>query len=256
MDTSIDVPDLELLEELSISVKKMILRLKNQIQRLTQLEEYKTNFLQNITHEIKTPITAINSAIELIENNNSITVEDKECFEIIQFQIKSINKLVNDILVLSEIEVAKTNEEKHFEKFNLNSMIEKTISNFLYLPVEINFIQNINEEFFGNAELMSTALSNLLTNAVRYSNSNKIDVILTKKDNQIELQVKDYGVGIEKNHIEHIFEKFYRVDKARTTGGSGLGLAIVKNIAELHNGSINVESYPGQNTTFTILLNK
>ncbi len=140
LDTSIDVPDLELLEELSISVKKMILRLKNQIQRLTQLEEYKTNFLQNITHEIKTPITAINSAIELIENNNSITVEDKECFEIIQFQIKSINKLVNDILVLFEIEVAKTNEEKHFEKFNLNSMIEKTISNFLIMELELKKI--------------------------------------------------------------------------------------------------------------------
>lgn len=110
LDTPIDVPNLELLEELSISVKKMVLRLKNQIQRLTQLEEYKANFLQNITHEIKTPITAINSAIELIENNNSITSNDKECFDIIRWQIKVINKLVNDILVLSEIEVAKTDE--------------------------------------------------------------------------------------------------------------------------------------------------
>ena len=103
------------------------------IQRLTQLEEYKTNFLQNITHEIKIPIIAINSAIELIESNNSIAQNDKECFEIIRFQIKSINKLVNDILALSEIEVAKTDEEKHFEKFNLKSMIKKTISDFSYL---------------------------------------------------------------------------------------------------------------------------
>lgn len=255
LDTPIDVPNLELLEELSISVKKMVLRLKNQIQRLTQLEEYKSNFLQNITHEIKTPITAINSAIELIENNNSITNNDKECFEIIRFQIKVINKLVNDILVLSEIEVAKTDEHKHFKKFNMNLMIEKTISNFSHLPVEINFIQNTNEEIFGNEELLSTALSNLLTNAIRYSGSNKIDVILDKKDGKIELTVKDYGIGIAQNHIEHIFERFYRVDKARSrqNGGSGLGLAIVKTIAELHNGTVKAESIPKKETSFSIL---
>ncbi len=256
LDTPIDVPNLELLEELSISVKKMTTRLKNQIQRLTQLEEYKSDFLQNITHEIKTPITAINSAIELIESNNSITNNDRECFEIIRFQIKSINKLVNDILALSEIEVAKTEETKHFENFNLNSMIEKTIFNFLHLPVEINFIQNANEEFFGNEELLSTALSNLLTNAIRYSGSDKIDIILDKKDGEIKLSVKDYGVGIEQRHLEHIFERFYRVDKARSrqNGGSGLGLAIVKNIVELHNGKVIVESEPNKGAVFTIIL--
>ena len=255
LDTPIDIPNLELLEELSLSVKKMVMRLKNQIQRLTQLEEYKSNFLQNITHEIKTPITAINSAIELIESNNSITNNDKECFEIIRFQIKSINKLVNDILTLSEIEVAKTDEEKHFKKFNLNSTVEKTISNFSHLPAKINFIQNTSSEFLGDEELISTVLSNLLTNAIRYSGSDKIDVILDKQDGQIKLSVKDYGVGIEQKHLEHIFERFYRVDKARSrqNGGSGLGLAIVKNITELHNGTIKVKSTPNKETTFTIL---
>lgn len=256
LDTPIDVPNLELLEELSVSVKKMATRLKNQIQRLTQLEEYKSDFLQNITHEIKTPITAINSAIELIENNNSITNNDKECFEIIRFQIKSINKLVNDILALSEIEVAKTDETKHFEKFNLNSMIEKNISNFSHLPVEINFIQNTHSEYCGNEELLSTALSNLLTNAIRHSSSDRIDVILDKQEGNIELSVKDYGIGIAQNHLEHIFERFYRVDKARSrqNGGSGLGLAIVKNIVVLHNGKVTVESKPNTGTIFTIIL--
>ena len=256
LDTPIDVPNLELLEELSMSVKKMTTRLKNQIQRLTQLEEYKSNFLQNITHEIKTPITAINSAIELIESNNSITNNDKECFDIIRFQIKSINKLVNDILTLSEIEVAKTEEKKHFEKFNLNSMIEKNISNFSHLPIKINFVQNADSEFFGNEELLSTALSNLLTNAIRYSGSDKIDVIFDKQNGQIKLSVKDYGAGIEQRHLEHIFERFYRVDKARSrqNGGSGLGLAIVKNIVELYNGKVIVESEPNKGTMFTIIL--
>lgn len=101
------------------------------------------------------------------------------------------------------------------------------------------------------------ALSNLLTNAIRYSGSDKIDIILDKnKEGKIKLQVKDYGVGIAAQHLEHIFERFYRVDKARSrkSGGTGLGLAIVKNIAELHNGTINVESIPGKETVFTIIL--
>lgn len=134
-------------------------------------------------------------------------------------------------------------------------MIEKNISNFSHLPVKINFIQNTKEEIFGNEDLLSTALSNLLTNALKYSGSDKIDVILDKKDGAIELTVKDYGIGIAQNHLEHIFERFYRVDKARSrqNGGSGLGLAIVKNIAELHGGNVKAESIPNKETIFTIL---
>lgn len=213
--------------------------------------------MQNITHEIKTPITAINSAIELIESSNSIDDSNRECFEIIQLQVQSINKLVNDILALAEIEVAKTDEKKIFETFNINLMVEKTIGNFAHLTPKINFIQNANVEIDGNEDLLSMALSNLLTNAIRYSGSDKIDIILDKnKEGKIKLQVKDYGVGIAAQHLEHIFERFYRVDKARSrkSGGTGLGLAIVKNIAELHNGTINVESIPGKETVFTIIL--
>ena len=213
-----------------------------------------------MTRSYEKEITVLNEEnayvlISMKVTNNSITNNDKECFEIIRFQIKSINKLVNDILTLSEIEVAKTDEEKHFKKFNLNSTVEKTISNFSHLPAKINFIQNTISEFLGDEELISTVLSNLLTNAIRYSGSDKIDVILDKQDGQIKLSVKDYGVGIEQKHLEHIFERFYRVDKARSrqNGGSGLGLAIVKNITELHNGTIKVKSTPNKETTFTIL---
>ena len=255
LDTPIDVPNLELLEELSVSVKKMTLRLKNQIYRLTQLEEYKSNFLQDITHEIKTPITAINSAIELIETDNTIKANNRECLDIIQFQVQSINKLVNDILYLSETEVAKTDEQNHFKEFSLNSMIEKTINNFLYLFENINFIQNAEIHINGNEELLSRALSNLITNAIKYSGSDRIDVILDKKGSQTELLVRDYGSGIAQEHLQHIFERFYRVDKARSrkTGGTGLGLAIVKNIVELHGGEVSVESVPQKETTFKIV---
>lgn len=256
LDAKIEIPKIELLKELTLSIKKMVKRLKNQIARLKQLEQYKSEFLQNITHEIKTPITAINSAIELIETRNLIDEKNKECFDIIRFQTQSINKLVNDILCLSELEVAKTNEDNNFETFNFNSMLEKVIDEFNYSDVKINFIQNETIMFLGDKDLIATAISNLLSNAIKYSNTEKIDVVLNKYNEKVELKVQDYGIGINKEQINHIFERFYRIDKnrSRKLGGTGLGLSIVKNIIELHNGSITVESKIGKGTSFIINL--
>lgn len=252
LDTEIEIPKIALLTELTLAIKKMVKRLKSQIAQLTQLEQYKSEFLQNITHEIKTPITAINSAIELIESRNFVSETDKECFDIIQYQIKSIDKLVNDILCLSELEVAKTHERKNFEEFNLNSIIEKVIDEFNYANIKINFIQKQEIYFLGDKDLISTAISNLVTNAVKYAKTSQIDIILNKNGDEIELIVKDYGIGIKKEYLSRVFERFYRVDKARSRklGGTGLGLSIVKNIMELHNGTVTVESEVGKGTSF------
>lgn len=259
LDTVIEVPSLAILEELAISVKKMTFKLKNQIKQLEQLEKYKSDFVSNISHEIKTPITAINSAIELLESQNSITsVQDKECFEIIRYQVKSINKLVNDILSLSEIEIEKTKEKKHFVKFNLNELIAKAINYMAFDTDKINFIESENIDMFGDESLISTAITNLLTNAVRYSKSDKIDIKINSYASKIEICVKDYGVGIAKEHQKFLFDRFYRIDKARSRerGGTGLGLSIVKNIAELHNGYVKVESEPGMGSAFSIIINQ
>jgi len=133
-------------------------------------------------------------------------------------------------------------------------MIERVIAYMSFGDVKINFVQNVEVDFWGNEELLATAISNLLTNAIRYSTSENIDVILNKDEDGIELAVKDYGIGIKQKHLKHIFERFYRVDKnrSRKLGGSGLGLAITKNIVELHNGTISVESELNKGTTFTI----
>lgn len=255
LDTVIEVPELEMLNELAISVKKMTERLKKQIVRLEQLEEYKNEFIQNASHEIKTPITAINMALELSENSNN-EEQNRECFKIIQYQIKAINKLVNDILMLSEIDVEKTNEQKSFEKFNLNELIQKVVSSFGNNEVKINIQCDKSVIFNGNEDLIKSALENLITNAVRYSGSDKIDIILTQDESGIKIQVKDYGKGIKKEHLDKIFEKFYRIDKTRSRkkGGTGLGLAIVKNIVELHSGEICVESEENKGTNFVIKL--
>lgn len=256
LDLEIELPKIELLKELILSIKKMVKNLKNQIAKSIKLEQYKSEFLQNITHEIKTPITAINSAIELIEERNSINELDMECFEIIQFQVKAIDKLVNDILCLSELEVAKSDENKNFEVFELNNLIKKVIDEFSYTDTKINFIQDEIITVNGDKNLLSIAITNLLTNAIKYSKTDKIDIILKKDLDNIELIVKDYGIGIEKEHLNKIFERFYRVDKnrSRKLGGSGLGLSIVKNIIELHNGTIKADSEKDKGTEFTIKL--
>ena len=100
------------------------------------------------------------------------------------------------------------------------------------------------------------AISNLLSNSIKHSFSDRIDVIVAKEDNCAVIEIKDYGVGIDKKHIDRIFEKFYRVDKARSrkTGGTGLGLSIVKNIADLHNWTIKVESEINQGSSFKIVI--
>ena len=257
LDKEIEIPKLELLAELAISVRKMTMRLKNQISRLIQLEQYKANFLQNVTHEIKTPITAINSAVQLLEATDTKDKNSKECFSIIRFQIQAINKLVNDILYLSEIEVEKTDENKKFKTFNLNSMIKNVMENFNYSDVTLNFTENAQIDINANEESLSIMLSNLISNAIKYSNTKTVDITLNKNpDNSTELIVKDYGIGIDKIHHKQIFDRFYRVDKARSraTGGTGLGLAIVKSIVELHGGKIKLESEPGAGTSFIINL--
>ena len=163
-DTVIKQPKNSLLNELSLAIIRMTNKLKNQIERLTQLEKYRSDFVTNISHEIKTPITAINSAVELIEENSKTNELQKECFDIIKTQTTTINNLVGDILALSEIDLEKTNEHKNFKVFNLNNAIKEAIDN-VTVGFDIKFNSNIAVEILGVENLVITAISNLLSNA-------------------------------------------------------------------------------------------
>ena len=131
------------------------------------------------------------------------------------------------------------------------------IINYSSTPnIKVNLIADKVYFFYGEDELMHRAISNLINNAIKYSQSDKIDVILSDNKTTLKIEVKDYGIGIEKKYFERLFEKFFRIDKARSrkTGGTGLGLAIVKNIIELHNGTIHIESELNKGTNFIIEL--
>ena len=256
LDTKIKIPRNGLLEELATSVIYMTQRLKMQIDRLSKLEQYKTEFIQNLTHEIKTPITAINSSIELIEERNEISQIDKECLDIINFQTNSINKLVGDILALAETDLKKTEEIKNFKDVNLSEVIKEAIEYQGITDCKINLIGSNDIVIKANRELLIIAVSNLLSNAIKYAKSENIDIVLTKEDNVVTIEIKDYGIGIDKKHLSRIFERFYRVDtsRSRKKGGTGLGLSIVKNIVELHNWEIDIESEVNKGTSFKIVI--
>lgn len=247
LDTEIFIPRAGILYELACAVKKMSRRLKLQIIEMRRLENFRSDFIASISHEIKTPLTGILSAVEILEEqiqeeNPAVT----KCLTILNKQSQRLNSLVQDILSLSEIEKRKLSDRKDFKIFNLASTIKSSILMCTVSDIKINTkLEDI--EICGDSSLIERALINLIMNAIKYSKSETIDISLEKKENFAEIRIRDYGIGIPQEHLPRLFEHFYRVDKARSRdmGGTGLGLAIVKNIIILHNGSVSVVSENG-----------
>lgn len=152
---------------------------------------------------------------------------------------------MQDILSLSEIERRQFAQKQDFQKISLSKIIKNCIS-MCDTDIKINTnMENI--EMFCDSILMEQAILNLLNNAIKYSKTDRIDITTKIEKGTIKMSIRDYGVGIPKEHLPRLFEHFYRVDKARSRdlGGTGLGLAIVKNIVKLHNGEIYVISDNG-----------
>lgn len=249
MDTDIFIPNGGILFELSCAIDKMAKRLKKQISDMQKLESFRSEFITNITHEIKTPLTGILSSVEILEeqreNNNPATIK---CLNILSKQANRLNSLIQDILSLSHIEMLQIKDDKEFKPFNLSNSILNSVSICSASKGDIEIRTNLEEiEYNGNSYLIEQAVTNLVMNAIRYSKSKTIDISTAKREGSIEIRVKDYGVGIPEEHLGRLFERFYRVDKARSRdlGGTGLGLAIVKNIVELHGGKVSVVSDGG-----------
>lgn len=246
LETNIFIPKGGLLHELACALDKMSKRLKTQINEMQRLEDFRSEFIANVSHEVKTPLTGILSAVEILEDediNKSQTTE--KCLTILKKQANRLNSLVQDILSLSEIERRQFDKKQEFKKFNLSKIVKNCIS---MCDTEIPINTHLEEiEMFGDNILIEQAIFNILNNAIKYSKTDKIDIFTKKEQDKIIIVIKDYGVGIAQKHLPRLFEHFYRVDKARSRdlGGTGLGLAIVKNIVKLHNGEIVAKSNGG-----------
>lgn len=234
----------------------------NDVTRLRHLENMRSDFVANVSHEIKTPITSIKGFVETLLEGAINHPEDASRFlEIISRQVDRLNAIVDDLLSLSRLE----HDSGHFaitlEDTNLKGVLQSAIqacqgwATKQDVTIELICDENLLAKI--NSQLLEQAVINLVDNAIKYSGSEKrVEVSCKQESGTIIIQVRDWGGGIGKEHLPRLFERFYRVDKARSRdlGGTGLGLAIVKHIAQVHKGSVRAESALGKGSVFSIHL--
>ena len=236
--------------------------LLNDVTKYRHLENIRRDFAANVSHELKTPLTAIKGFVETLQHGEVNNPDDVERFlNIIGKHVDRLSCIIDDLMNLSKIEQMDERKEIKLIETRLNDVIENAVSlcrekaNVKKIKID----QKSNEEISAriDAYLFEQAIINLLDNAIKYSkNNSNIYINATNSDAGITIDVKDFGAGIHKEHLPRLFERFYRADKARSRkmGGTGLGLAIVKHIIKAHGGCVSVNSIPGQGSTFTIHL--
>lgn len=234
----------------------------NDVTRLRRLEKVRRDFVANVSHELRTPITSIKGFIETLLDGAMDRPEDARRFlEIISRQTGRLNAIINDLLTLSRIEQQTEKTQIELQEHSVRSVIDAAVQ-LCQLKAgdkNVNIETNCDEilRIRINPHLLEQAVVNLLDNAVKYSERDSTVQINVNRENKfVTIDVVDHGCGIEAIYLPRLFERFYRVDKARSRklGGTGLGLAIVKHIAQAHDGRVTVKSEPNKGSTFTIRL--
>ncbi|MDP4159563.1 MAG: ATP-binding protein [Bacillota bacterium] len=228
------------------------------ITKIRKLEQLRTEFVSNVTHELKTPLTSIRGFIETLKNGaiNNEKVANR-FLDIIDIEAERLYALINDILQLSEIETKL--KETDLVSLSLKSLIDAVFEVLQTIANEknISLHNQVSEEVIlkANKNRMKQLILNLVDNGIKYNTQNgSVTVDAYREQGKVIISVKDTGIGIPSEHISRVFERFYRVDKGRSRnlGGTGLGLSIVKHIVNLYNGDIKVNSEVGKGTEFTI----
>ncbi|MFL2877046.1 MAG: ATP-binding protein [Pontiellaceae bacterium] len=228
------------------------------VTHLRHLETVKSEFVANVSHELKTPITSIQGFVEtLLSDDWDHSEEVRRFLNIIDQQSGRLNTILDDLLALSRLEQSEiTRTAKTVFKI-IEHAIQLVEPDAKMKEIEIKADCDHDLIWSVNAPLIEQVLVNLLTNSIKYSDTRRtVYISAHTSHDQLILIVKDEGFGIESKHINRLFERFYRVDSGRSSklGGTGLGLAIVKHIIEVHQGEINVESAIGEGSIFTIKL--
>jgi len=244
-----------------------VLVVMNDVTRLRRLENVRRDFVANVSHELKTPITSIKGYVETLLDGAMDNREDSARFlKIIVKQTNQLYAIIEDLLSLSRIEKLSENKEVELSIGNLHQILAEAVQTCQMKASEKNIRISLHcpEELRANmnATMLEQAVVNLVVNAIKYSEVESEVIVSAEEKTQddgigrVVISVQDFGVGIAKKHLPRLFERFYRSDKARSRklGGTGLGLSIVKHIAQIHGGDVSVQSQEGQGSRFFISL--
>jgi two-component system OmpR family sensor kinase len=225
------------------------------IEQLDWLMRSQRSFVADASHELRGPLTVIRGNVDLLKRN--LSEEDRsESIRVLEAEMTRMTRVVNDLLVLAEVESGQLDRE---QTVSLKELLLDAHERALQLAGERQVVIERQEDLRvkGDAHRLDQLIGNLVGNAIKYTHERgTVTLSLYQDGDWARLDVADTGMGIPAEHLPHIFERFYRVDKARSrrSGGSGLGLAIVKGIAEQHGGKVSVTSEPGKGSTFSVWL--
>lgn len=256
-------------DEVDYLIKKSITssrRIEREIQRLNRIENYRKEFIGDISHELKTPIFAIQGFIETLLNG---AIDDEEVNrEFLKKAMRNVNRLIyltKDLMEISKLETGELKSD--IEEVNFHEVLNDIIESLNYKAQKENIklkLHDINKHTMVKADKnqLKQVLINLIENGIKYNvPGGEVEVgmkTVPRKRDKVFVYVKDTGIGIDEKDIPRVTERFFRVDKSRSRekGGTGLGLAIVKHIMEAHGESFKIESKPNEGTTFTISLSR
>jgi two-component system phosphate regulon sensor histidine kinase PhoR len=239
-----------------------VLVVMNDVTKVRRLENIRRDFAANVSHEIKTPLTAIKGFVETLRHGSVKNPEEIERFlGIIEKHVNRLTAILEDLISLSRIEQDDEKKAIKLQKNPIKNVLQTAIGNCRekanLKDITVDYVCEENLFAMIDPTLLEQALVNLLDNAITYSHEgSSVQISAFQKRDSIIISVQDHGTGITKEHLPRIFERFYRADKARNRdlGGTGLGLAIVKHITQVHGGYATVESTPGKGSTFSLNL--
>lgn len=263
-DVKIKSDDPDILEKISTDVEEFSKKQAGEMEQLRRMETYRRNFLGNVSHELKTPIFNIQGYLDtLLDGGLEDSTINRDYLERAVKNTERISKIVEDLVFISLHEAGEV--KLLFEKFHIYELVQTVFEELdrmaraknITLHIKDNVVKSF--QVYADKEKIYIVLHNLILNAIKYGKENgKILVGFYEINTEILVEVTDDGIGIEEAHLPHLFERFYRVDKARSRdeGGTGLGLSIVKHIIDAHHQAINVRSTIGVGTTFGFTLKK
>lgn len=227
--------------------------------KLKEIDQLKTQFFTNISHEFRTPLTIILAHLNKKINDNTISREDQEDLIVMQRNALQLLNLINEILDISKFEAGLF--KLQLKKVNLNDVIKYAGASFSSLATSRNVkftIKNPGKEIWGEFDVdkLNKIINNLLSNAFKFTPENGSIVLqLSQDDNKAIISVKDSGIGISRQNLDKIFDRFYQVEEQSDIAkGTGIGLALIKELAAMHQGTVSVNSKPGKGSVFTIIL--